>query len=952
MALVLADRIRETTTTAGAGTITLAGATTGYQSFAAVGNGNTTYYTIAGQTTGEWEVGIGTYTASGTTLARTTILASSNAGSIVTFSAGTKDVFVTYPAGKSVNQDANGGVTIAAPTSGIPLYVSGTGSGFYSNAAGTLNHINVGRTASEARVGVAAVADDFLTGTVAGDAVFYNVSTGRGIFGSAAAYSAEVWTNNTQRIVTGSAGNVTINAPSSGPALTVGGSTDATYSGLFSGNIWISRGQFTTANQLEIVNNAAQSMAIGNYNAQQLNLITNNVNRLSIGSGGNVTIGTPTSGIALAISGQTQLNAAAIDEALQIRATSSPFLSFYQGATRMGYLQSAGANIYLVNESTGFISMNTGGNNRVLVSNTGEVTIAAPTSGTGLYVNALAGNPAIYSNGPIETNGIKGIGYLAASDTFAEGGLTIPNYGANWGNNTAISGSVPSANIAGYGGIGLFTSAARRLTIDNVGSITIAAPTSGNTFTANMVSGGNGVVVTGAGGAGATISTSQPSGTTNFWRLGQPGIVNWDIQNVGTTGEFRITNGSQTPFESSNNGNVTINSPSSGVALSLTGSSGTASILTATRGSDTFYVTSGGGGANIGTSSSSTFNLYTNNTVRAQISVAGNVTINAPTSGTSLYVTAASGGTALQAQVDTAQRVLYGTDGTRAFSIVPTTNGINLSTETSHNLVLQTAGTDRLTIASTGNVTINAPTSGPALTANGTGPAIAKIVDSSATGYSGLTFSGTGTQNYSIGVGGPSEVGLSVANKWFLYDGLAGAMRLTLNSSGNVTINAPTSGTSLTLNGNSYLLNLVTATARGGGQCTIELNDPTGLKAQLGYAASSDDLYLSNELAGQVILRTNGLSRQTISSTGNVTINAPTSGVALAVTGSATISSALGVGSSPSYGTSGQVLTSAGSAAAPTWTSVSGAPSYLTMNDPGALGVISLQPAAANFGII
>jgi hypothetical protein len=102
MALVLADRVRETTTTAGTGTVTLAGAVTGFQSFSAVGDGNTTYYTIAGQGTSEWEVGIGTYTSSGTTLSRDSVLASSNSGNLVNFSAGTKDVFVTYPAGRSV----------------------------------------------------------------------------------------------------------------------------------------------------------------------------------------------------------------------------------------------------------------------------------------------------------------------------------------------------------------------------------------------------------------------------------------------------------------------------------------------------------------------------------------------------------------------------------------------------------------------------------------------------------------------------------------------------------------------------------------------------------------------------------------------------------------------------------------------------------------------------------
>ena len=115
MALVLADRVKETTTTTGTGTVTLLGASSGFQSFAAVGNGNTTYYTIAGQGTSEWEVGIGTYTSSGTTLSRTTVLASSNSGSLVTFSAGTKDVFVTYPAGKSVYWDSALGNSAAAP---------------------------------------------------------------------------------------------------------------------------------------------------------------------------------------------------------------------------------------------------------------------------------------------------------------------------------------------------------------------------------------------------------------------------------------------------------------------------------------------------------------------------------------------------------------------------------------------------------------------------------------------------------------------------------------------------------------------------------------------------------------------------------------------------------------------------------------------------------------------
>ena len=102
MTLVVGDRIQETTTTTGTGTITLLGAVTQFQSFAAgVGNGNSTYYTIADQSGVNWEEGIGTYTTSGSTLTRT-VLASSNAGALVNFPAGTKNVFCSYPAEAAV----------------------------------------------------------------------------------------------------------------------------------------------------------------------------------------------------------------------------------------------------------------------------------------------------------------------------------------------------------------------------------------------------------------------------------------------------------------------------------------------------------------------------------------------------------------------------------------------------------------------------------------------------------------------------------------------------------------------------------------------------------------------------------------------------------------------------------------------------------------------------------
>jgi len=130
MALILSDRVRETTTTTGTGAVTLLGAVTGYQTFlATVGNANTTYYCISGQGTSLWEVGIGTYTTSTNTLSRTTVLSSSNAGALVNLSAGTYDVFVTYPSEKAVYLDSSNNVQ---PSLGTATFSSITDSGLTS----------------------------------------------------------------------------------------------------------------------------------------------------------------------------------------------------------------------------------------------------------------------------------------------------------------------------------------------------------------------------------------------------------------------------------------------------------------------------------------------------------------------------------------------------------------------------------------------------------------------------------------------------------------------------------------------------------------------------------------------------------------------------------------------------------------------------------------------------
>ncbi len=150
MALQLKDRGLETASVPGTGTVTLLGASLGYQSFnTALTSGNTTYYAIADLGGANWEVGIGTFTAPDQ-LARNTILESSNSGSIVNFSSGTQNVFITYPAEKSVNLDASGNVS--------PL---GT------IASGTWNATTIGPTYGGTGI----------TGYAVGDMLFANTTT-------------------------------------------------------------------------------------------------------------------------------------------------------------------------------------------------------------------------------------------------------------------------------------------------------------------------------------------------------------------------------------------------------------------------------------------------------------------------------------------------------------------------------------------------------------------------------------------------------------------------------------------------------------------------------------------------------------------------------------------------------------------------------------------------------
>lgn len=502
MALVLADRVLETTTTTGSGTITLAGAEPGYQSFSVIGNGNQTYYTITAN--GGWEVGIGTYTASGTTLSRDTVLASSNSGQRLTLSAGSKNVFVTYPAEKSVNFDVSGNISASSgiiSNVGYPSANSDAATKLYVDtlaAEGISYHTpvkyevpnttgNLNATYNNGTAGVSATltnagtlgpfVPDGVTASISDRILIYNqtnavqngvyvvttVGTGASSWVLTRAADANTYgVKSPTALGTGDAFYVTSGNTGAGetyvcntPGTIVFGSTNITF-------VQVSAAQvYSAGNGLSLTNTVfslATPVAVANGGTGTSSTPTNG--QLLIGNGSGYTLSTLTAGSGVSITnsaGSITLTATGTGGTVVAVTASAPLASTGGVSPNISIANSTGTgNVVLDNGASIFSATITGAVSASITTITGSsaniTTVTGTTagfssaaitqlSGTSAGITTVSGTTTTFSSGTITQFGATSATITTLSGT----NVTYPN--ANFTSATVTNLGSTSANI-------------------------------------------------------------------------------------------------------------------------------------------------------------------------------------------------------------------------------------------------------------------------------------------------------------------------------------------------------------------------------------------------------------------------------------------------------------------------------------------------------------------------
>jgi len=516
MALVVYDRVQETTTTSGTGSVTLLGAVSGFQSFAVVGNTNTTYYTITDGA--QWEVGIGTYSTSGPTLARTTVLSNSNGNTTpITLSGGTAQVFVTYTAEKSVNLDASGNVTplgtIASGTwQGTTVGVSYGGTGVTASSGAnsvvlrdanqntSLNNIfrNTTSTVSAAGTTVLTAASSFtqvLTGTTTQTYQLPDATT--------LTNGASFQFNNN------STGALSIVNNSSSPVATVaaGGASQLFLTSTSTANgTWDTHG-FIPENILWGTNSLYLNSDVitgGTWNGGTIGTAYGGTGLTTFTSGGALyatSSSSLTSGTLPVTAGGTAATTFTANGVLYGNGTSALGVTAVGTTGEVLLANTGGAPTWGAIPTTAAVTSFQTSLNGLTPSTatTGVVTLAGtlgPTSG-GTGLTSYTTGDIIYASA---TNTLAALADVATGNALISGGVGVAPLWGKIGLTTHVDGTLPVAN----GGTGQTTYTDGQLLIGN---------STGNTLTKASLTAGTGISIT-PGSGSITIASTVTAGLT------------------------------------------------------------------------------------------------------------------------------------------------------------------------------------------------------------------------------------------------------------------------------------------------------------------------------------------------------------------------------------------------------------------------------------------------------
>jgi hypothetical protein len=898
MTLVLKDRVKEQTTTTGTGTVTLGGAVSGFESFSAVGNGNTTYYAIVHQTADEWEVGLGTYTAAGTLLSRDTILESTNSDAAVNFSAGTKDVFVTYPSDKAIYADGSGNVGIGTSSPASELTVSdGTASGLTPFGGTELFLDSSG--------------DNYLqfgSGTSSSPAIYFGDSADGDVGGIIYAHASNAMsfrTNGSERLRITDTGLVGIGTAAPGGNLHVQGAA---------GNqvrLYLTDGDATgTANSLLISKSGTASFISDRQASSQLWFGTADTERMRIDSSGNLLVGTTSATTDLAYSPKLKLSG------------NGPGLYFEETDTSQDYSITALGGKFYIRDATAVVP-------RLTIDSSGNVGIGTLAPSQKLTVEGT--DARIYLTGANTDINMTGTadGQLSLDGNGFGFGIALNSSGANLYTNSASRALILGTDetermrITGTGNVGIGTSSPGTplhvegaAAANNLAIRVINTDTSGySTIQLGGTDAGiyrNGSAQTGYGGASSLNLITVGAHPIAFSTGNTPRVIIDSSGNVGignaapsylldlykaASTVVRVRNSAATGgTPSTTHGEFVIESTDGNMGMQFLGSTTADQRIL-------FSDTAAASGQIVYNHTSNYMALFTNTAERMRITSAGNVGIGTSSPANPLHVVGEGTFTrGLELGINGVDATSYITQyrSTVETIIGPLTTRMLFGTVSNHDIAIQTNNAECMRITSAGNVGIGT-TSAPSAKLNIQNPLAAgastnyalRINDSTTNTAGGTNLIGwSHNSNDLTDINVRAALGVTIdgggaGNLVFRTGGYSSqAERVRIDSSGNVGIGTASPENPMTIqdiagstfnrdfsirNGDATNYHRLTLGYNAGSLASgVPANAQFLLAEKGGGYGTSGGLVLGNSDNAPVIFTTNATERMRIDSSGNV----------------------------------------------------------------------------------